>query len=435
MPARERRRPSGLPSFATGFKPAFKKAWVDRLKMSFTEGGGIEMSDVNLMQHLREVSDRTGPFLKPRMNRDTGAITVKVETGWLFGGQLVIRPRAGARGSWSVRLALDLNVTRFVQTHGFVNWSYRGARSGWAILRSDGEHSVRAEHESLSGTDNLISSDNVRDAIAADWSDITYEYVSLVLHCLDRSINQKTPTNPNSDQVVDLTSWEQWSVQQAEIYWEARGRDAVSAVMGIGDNARTIAHGLDYREYNDSDIVVRTERNSPSLNLKIGNGIRAGVYAKTLERIRYEIRYDAKVRSSAHVPTGKASGDDLTNLSEFVDYLIEDACERLSLILPELHLRGKVGFNERSALVRVLTAISVACGNNHHMAYQLITLLSNIEGVSVKKGDVLFPAVDYLHETKTLRHVRTKKREDVQRYRLSEPLRSAFRRLSENRQQ
>jgi len=435
MSARHRSKPRRLPKFATGFKPAFNKGWVDRLKMSFTGGWIAEIDGDSLERHLRQVSELTSPFLKPTRNRNSGVLTVRLATGWLFGGQLTLHPSAKEPGKWNAKLTLNLNVTRFVQTHGIVNWSRLGARKGWAVLRKGTENSVNAERESLTGAGNLISKRNLPDAINADWSDITEEYVKLVLRCMDRCINQATDVNPNGGRLVDCTTWGQWSIGQAEIYWEATGEDAVSAVTAMGDNARAIADGLDYREYDDSDIVVRTERNSPSLNLKIGNRIGAAVYAKTFERIRYEVRYGDKVRSKVSIPSGQASGSDLSNLSDYMDHLIDDARKRLSQLLPELHAKGKVGFNERSALVRALTAISFACGKDHLMAYRLITLLSNTGGVSVKRGDVLFPAVDYLQKTETLRHVRTKKREEVKRYRLSEPLRSAFRRLSENRQQ
>lgn len=400
------------------------------MKMSFRGATVVDIDPVRLESHLRQVSDLTGPFLKPKRNRESGELSVKLASGWLFGGVLKLRPSPQNNEMWSVILHLDLNVTRFVQTQGIVNWTWRGARNGWAVLRDGTKNSVEAQRESLSGTDNLISAANLPDALGQDWGDITQEYVQLVLSCIDRCLNQETTINAAGDRVIYCSFWRLWSVGQAEIYWEATGSDAVSAVRAMGDRARAIASGLDYREYVDSDVVVRTEGNSPSLNLKIGEQVRAAVYAKTFQRVRYEIRYDAKVRSKIPVPTGQASGDDINNLSEFMDFLIEDARVRLSRILPEMNAKAKRGYNERSALVRVLTELSSACGNNALMTYRLITLLSNNGGISVVKNDDLFPAVAYLHETKLLRRVKTKPRERIQRYRLSEPMRTVFAKIS-----
>tara|TARA_R110002110_G_C13468395_1_gene719661 strand:- start:10385 stop:11548 length:1164 start_codon:yes stop_codon:yes gene_type:complete len=385
------------------------------------------------MRHCRGAADRTSPFRRPTNNKKTGAITVKFAVNWLFGGQLILNPSKQGENEWSMRLQLNLNVTRFMQTNGLINWSRMGARNGWAVLRSGGPGSVEAARECLSGEDNFIASANVRQAIAADWSDVTEEYVQLVLRCIDRCMNQSTDANPGGIRTIDCLSWRMWSVGQAEVYWEAKADDAVSAVSEMSANVRSIAGSLDYREYNDSDLVSRTDKNSPSMNMKIAKHVRAAVYAKAHDRIRYEVRYDAAVRQVAGVQPGEADGDQLSNFSTFLDFLVDDAHERMSRVLPEINSKSMSGFDERAALVRILTAISYACGRDHLLSYRLISLLSNAGGVSVTQDDALFPVVEYLEKTRTLRRVHSRRREAVRRYVLSQPLRSAFAKLTDNR--
>lgn len=433
MAARPRTAPKRLPKFATGFKISPRKAWVDRLNMTFHGGRITGLNTRELIRHCREAAEQTSPFGKPRNNKKTGVTTIKFLSDWLFGGQLVLSPSSQEDNEWNMRLHLNLNVTRFVQSNGFVNWSRRGARSGWAVLRTGGPGSVKAKRECLSGDDNFIASTNVGQAVAADWPDVTEEYVQLVVRCLDRCMNQPTDANPDGARIVDCSSWSMWSVGQAEIYWEVKADDAVSAVSEMSANVRAIAESLDYREYNDSDLVSRTNKNSPSMNMKIAKQVRAAVYAKAHDRIRYEVRYDADVRKVAGIQSGEADGGQLSNISAFLDCVIDDAHERMSRILPEINAKSISGFNERSALVRILTAISYACERDHLLMYRLISLLSNTGGVSVTKDDTLYPAVDYLQKTKTLRRARSRRRESVQRYVLSEPLRTAFSKLTDRR--
>ena len=358
-------------------------------------------------------------------------IEIKIAKGWLFGGKLDIQLRSEGEEWREVKLTLELNLTRFVQHQGFGEWARRGARNGWMVLRPLKGNSLPAELESLAGADNLISTNNIADAIRADWTDMLMEYVETVLRCLDWYVNEGHYSRGRRTSLINLTLWRTWTVKQLEVYWEARGDDAVAFAYAVSTNARSIAANMDYREYTDADFVTRTERNSPSVNLKIAKNVRAAAYAKTMDRMRFEIRYDARVRQAIGVRPDEANWSDIRGLSEFIDLAIVDAQTRLSLILPNLLAQPKTGYRKSVALARVLSSIGSVCKGDLNLTHRVLSLLLNNGAVSVSKDDELSEIMEILAIQKMVFRVRYRKRETEKRYQLADPMRSIMNQLSD----
>ena len=428
--ARKRSNPLALPKFATSFKPQRKKAWIDRVELSLKGGRIHNAPPSTLMSHFRRVATDGSPFRRPSLNKDQDRIQIDLAKGWLFGGRINIR--ASSEGQWhDVDLVLKLNLTRFVQHQGFGEWARRGARSGWAVLRPMEGNALAAQRENLAASDNLISSDKIQDAIGANWADMLLEHVRIVLRCLDWYANEGVYSTNLRTAFVNLNLWRTWTVRQLEVYWEAKGDDAVSYAHTVSKNTKAIADTLDYREYKGAEGVMRTEKNSPSVNVRVAKDIRLAVYAKADDRIRFEVRYDARVRQAIGVLTGQADHGHIANISDFVVCAIDDAHERFSRVLPELTRTSVSGHKASVALARVLSSISRACGGDLFLTHKIIMLLLNNGGISITTGDQLSPAVERLAAEKMLVRARTRRRESSRRYQLADPMRSTIRRIAD----
>ena len=427
MPStRKRANPFALPKFATSFNPTRNCAWIDRLKLAFTGGRVPALDTADLMSHFQQVADGPGPLNRPSFHRRADKVEINIAKGWLFGGKLEIQPQSEDQDWRDINLYLDLNLTRFVQHQGFGGWRSRGARNGWMVLRPLEGNAFPAERDSLSGADNLLSTDNFADATRADWADMLMEYVGTVHRCLDWCVNNGVYSRGRQTEFADLTSWRTWTVRQLEIYWEAQGDDAVSFAQAVAANAKGIGEALDHRDYTVTDIVTRTEKNSPSVNMKIAKDIRAAAYAKTMNRMRFEIRYDAGVRQAIGAPPHELSAEHFSNLAGFVDLAIKDARERLSLVLPRLCAEAKTGYNKNTALARTLAGISSACGGDFLLTYRVLSLLSNNRAISISKNDELSEVMETLAAQKLVTRNRVRRRETVKRYQLAEPMQSAL---------
>ncbi|MEQ9519149.1 MAG: hypothetical protein RLN89_06885 [Parvibaculum sp.] len=427
MPSvRKRENPFALPKFATSFNLTRNRAWIDRLELTFTGGRVPAWNTSDLMSHFRQVAGGAGPLRKPSRHMHADKIETKILKGWLFSGKLEIQPQSEGQDWREVKLYLKLNLTRFVQHQGFGGWESRGARNSWMVLRPLAGNVLPAKRDSLSGADNLISIDNIAEAIRADWADLLLEYVRTVHRCLDWYVNGGVYSTNRRTVFSDLTSWETWTVRQLEIYWEAQGDDAVSFAHAVAANAKSIAAVLDHREYTVTDIVTGIDRNSPSVNMKIAKDIRAAAYAKTMDRMRFEIRYDARIRQAIGVPPNELSAGHLPCLSEFIELAIVDAQERLSRILPRLRAQAKTGYNRNTALARTLASISSACGGDLVLTYRVLSLLTNNRAVSVSKDDELSEVMEILEAQSLVIRSRVRRRESEKRYQLAEPMQSAL---------
>lgn len=235
--ARPRTRREPLPNFATGFNPALSHGWIDKFALTLRGASIPTVTNTELLRHLRRSARIDGPLRVPSEELH-GAVCVEIRQGWLFGGQLRIHPANSRLVGRGLELRLKLNPTRFFQHKGF-RFDRATERPGnICILRPMNDRRVQALRESLRFGDNLISEDYLGDAVRADWPALTLRYVELVLDELEEALNAGGgPSQWNERITFDLHAWNSWTVTAAEVYWEARGDDAVAFVASALENA------------------------------------------------------------------------------------------------------------------------------------------------------------------------------------------------------
>ncbi len=215
--------------------------------------------------------------------------------GWLFGGTIQARrPTGGASGTRLI-ISLMLNPTRFLQAHGVPHaWNERQA------MLSDPSEALRARGRAHAALDaassqtldlrsNFLAHEPFTYGRVREWPVRTREYAEVVCRLLENEFTRVFRRVLAAAPRIDLTD-QNWRVRQVECYWEFRTRDALQKVASVSRTARQVL-----RDSYAADFPPRegSERNAPYVSGHLDHeNIRAKLYAKTAQVVRFEIAYD-----------------------------------------------------------------------------------------------------------------------------------------------
>lgn len=230
----------------------------------------------------------------------------------LFSGSLRFTWNAS---TMSVRLHFDgyLNATRYVRHQGsspipaaqsrFMDETAKRA----SLFQFDPNADGKTQDEfSLDGKDNWIPDVARANSFAASWSDRRREYLEAVHSLLHKEVQRVCELIRFSGNPVSWnppTGWEietfggELSLQRVETYWEFKHASPVQMVKQLEADLRAycssevVRREFRGREDMDGRLQFTREKNCILLDAEVAPGIHLVIYAKTNQRIRFEVRH------------------------------------------------------------------------------------------------------------------------------------------------
>lgn len=197
-------------------------------------------------------------------------------------------------------LSLELNLTRFLarnhhrlRSPASLSELTQAQRRSW--LTKDAEN---AAARALDNNDNFVSDRQARAGMRICQTEWLLPYVEMVLAFLAGELEAaivRTPSyaaRPNSlmPRPALVIALQNWRVQQLEVFWEFWSPNAVAEVSDLVEVAETISYEFDTTRY---DLGRFGDAFTFGISARsYAQGIRHKLYAKLLNRLRYEIAYD-----------------------------------------------------------------------------------------------------------------------------------------------
>ena len=440
QPSRYRERIQTLRSFSasetgcTGGNAERDPLWIDRAHFH-VPNIGIRRTAGDLYAYLMERKG-IGPFQFGRTPARLHTIEFR-GSQWLFSAKLAFWPiPSGATGAGSRARAqvhpykgqadITLNPTRlFAHMAPEVVAGAAPALHDWD-LRSFPDRADALRGCTLDGSDNVIPDILIGAAIRLDWPRFCQAYAQRALNCISRAIGtvydvgaEREEDADKSEYLLDMPQPERWGLRQTEFYHEYATEDAVEAVRRVEPYALSLSREVRVRRY-DKHVLAETGRqdNARSLSMSLGRkGAYLVLYAKTLDRVRAEVRYQmtpatiAGLRSTDYerLPTGVA--DLLQNTSL-------QAAQRMAQWLDEFHASLPKGHPTRAQLVVFISTLSSICGTGPLLTQVLNLLLAH--GGIIRTGHVdIDRLVPQMVRRRLIVRVRSAQTRNVIHYRLS----------------
>ena len=284
------------------------------------------------------------------------------------------------RGTARLTLDLSLNPTRWfaqqpigAHSPGF-RWpdhaAVLAARPVHECLERRPQALAAAARQSLDGKPNVLLGYNRtgpgwpdRDphAWAMDWTGF---YVNAVRELVALAVD---PGGTIPGLMVTITPP---TVSQVEVYGERMVEDALAAVAALGDRLMVAASDLNVRLHLSGALGFGRELNARTITLPVARNIHVVIYAKTQDRLRFEVRYLDDVRGTvARHRRGP------TDPLETIRCAMQNAVERLATVtdaLAGLMVEAPASYAD---LKRGLWSVLWACEGDQSSADALLTPL------------------------------------------------------------
>ncbi len=389
-------------------QPDIAYANLDQIRIKINRAYDFRFSSLSDYNNFKRDLGRT-PLFSVGHAAQSSTFTVRgggnLGERWLFGGTLTFK-RENSRPDFSFtgQLNLELNPTRYI------NHAIHEAGGPGGI--EDPENFIAVymaqsrPHESLERclhlpdnawgldrNDNLIPHRLYRHMRPA--LDIFDIYFSKVLQLVREQVETTLAETVEPARYQFQETLQQWSFPRLETYWEFSVSNAVAFLNGLHGHIVpmvrnvSIAHYVLNRgsTYDGPDMEAQVVRNAPGIKLDLGvDGIELLIYAKTLDRVRFEVRYKKNVRK---LICGRVSAGSLppleTGVRALVQLSIEDAHSRMRRLfqrMPDLDFSERCDFQ---IFVEFLADLAEACraaGKAQDMQ-RIISLLASNGSIEV----------------------------------------------------
>jgi hypothetical protein len=413
------RRPSGLRAFDLADPDLFRpsEAKHDRIKLRLETRFACAGPE-QLERHLRQL-----PFLRHARARNGRGYTLKVADGFLFAGSgrlWTVGPARGvaaaersAAGGFLFALVLDIdaNPTRFLAHHEPAGWPFEhlAAMPPSQALRRNPELERQTRAAALDGNDNLLlgAARNGGQSFArrgTKWGRVVSIYLGHIQRLLHAAF---TPSPCNPVQLAQPLELELATLTQLETYWEYETPDALGVVASLADHLQLAASDWRVRRYlPDTRFTdLAQARNCLSVTLPLNKEVSLVLYAKTLDRLRFEVRYTKNVRGiGARDCRGPVPATSILGMVQ------DDAAKRTRRVAEALREVAGSGEFERVALLDLEAALLQATDGDHEAARQLLRPLLHVGAVSRTVPDGIAPpeVLERLEDQGVLRRIRVR---------------------------
>jgi hypothetical protein len=208
-----------------------------------------------------------------------------------------------------------------------------------------------------------------------------------------------------------------WSLRQVEHYHEYTTDNAIEAVRRIEPYALSLSREVGVRTY---ERHVRTEavRQDNARSLSMGLGRKRAylvLYAKTLERIRMEVRFQQEPAAIAGLRSTEYEGSP-NGMADLLQGTSTDAAGRLAQWISEFHESIPRG-RPTHKLVVLIAKLSAVCGTGPLLTKVLAILLAH--GGIIRTGHTdIDPLIPQMIKHRLIVRVRSGRTRNVVHYRL-----------------
>lgn len=371
---------------------------------------------------------------------------VGAERTWLFGAEIYAARSRTVPGQNTLKLTLNLNLTRFLaNNHAYL--PHLEQQTPYELLRVKPELNAAAVRLTLDGGDNFIGDYTTMPAI--DRERVLRLYIRVVLQFLmdqmlrfpglgiagvnltelhnasvevppERITAHSQPSTPLP--IILHPNAGIWSLPHVEIYWDCHHTDTVSSLERIYECICAAVPRVNAREYDPvTPAQASWDRNCPSYEIPLGRQhLFLGIYAKTAEVIRFEVRYKRNARQRLG---RRSSGRDVPFTYDGLimalhTTLPQNAYERADPFFQEIsqHLQdGEEGITLAS-LSGFLTAIGAACGGQPELTSQVTQLLLIRGGITEIENPLMRAVISELVSKRILGRARFLRRSDIAFY-------------------
>lgn len=274
-------------------------------------------------------------------------------------------------------MSLRLNPTRFLRyqkLRSVLTGGLPELRAWKPTLFANYSDPPDREEFEFDGNDNWIAPVIYKRAGSARLSlPLFKKYLNGVFDTVNAEIaraGRMVSSNPTfAESVMNLRS--------SEIYWEFADANPVTTASRIFQSLGTISDEQSWRKYRGR---YRAQgKQSVIYGYKLASGIWLYIYAKTNERIRFEIRYD--LTKAAKIIGGKHTCKNRTELTRYVENLRKDAATRLKDFFAFLRaemLPSKFPVPATAFVSRIISVV-----NNYQMALPILEKLVHEKGIPV----------------------------------------------------
>lgn len=386
-----------MPEYSHDVEAAYEWACLDKLTITFPtsylQGTGDNVGEI--------VADLCNtPWFSPKSNR---RLLVREALGFpkpLLSGNVAFKYDPRNR-RYACRITLRPNLTRIIaHLEGRRPSTLEPEELVDRIFEPDEDQRTRLSAISLDVNDNLLPPYRTWNMRRIDWG----HELTFVVHALFNFITHMIAVSAGQFAGARFRrSFSDWYISNCEIYWEFRSPNALTQVRFIADRLERLSASVDRRlyvpiertlrlsEYNEelvTEEVAEDGRLRPSvarrgsaLEVVMEGGrqnVLLAVYAKTADRIRFEVRYTRKVRD--FIPRAYASeagsNQTLYSIPNLISTLIEvDASPRMNAVLDGIAALSVPVTGETEGLSRLLTEFASACHGNEALLDALITSL------------------------------------------------------------
>ncbi|MBP1183731.1 hypothetical protein [Methylobacterium sp. PvR107] len=291
-------------------------------------------------------------------------------------------------------------------------------------LRSWSDRAEVLRGRTLDGSDNVIPDDLIQAAIALDWPRFCQDYAHRIAACMSIAIGTPYEVGAEGESgldrfepLLDLPSPEAWSLQQVEHYHEYTTDNAIEAIRRVEPYALSLSREVGVRTY---ERHVRTEavRQDNARSLSMGlerKGAYLVLYAKTLERVRVEVRFQQEPAAIAGLRSTEYAGSP-NGMANLLRGTSADAARRLAQWVSEFHESIPRG-RPTHKLVVLIAKLSTVCGNGPLLTKVLAILLAH--GGIIRTGHTdIDPLIPQMIKHRLIVRVRSGRARNVVHYRL-----------------
>ncbi len=391
--------------------PNINLANIDKIRIRIANAYSIQFENVSDYNAFKNELGRSDLLTQGMGSRSSTFSIVKnhrrLGPRWLYGGEIQFKTN-GSNTHYRTVVNLELNPSRFINHFVHSTGILQNTEQAYGRLRSYLTESRPYESlEScldlpltalaLDGNDNLIPSQAYRHMRPA--TRIFREYLNKVLEHIREEISAALVTRVSPNRYTLEEPMEGCILTYAEIYHEYSVSNSIAFINGLRDHIMPLFQNAEATEYmppvtnttenEAASFSWSTEGNAPSLRLNRGSSdINLVVYAKTPQRVRFEVRYSSNVRAilgsrrirASDLPAGVAGIVQLLQIAiSHTNTYLTNVIENL----PDLDFSERCNFQE---FVEFLSALAAACNSNgiplqlHH----IMSLLASNGGIEVR---------------------------------------------------
>lgn len=387
-----RHRDKNVEVFSANNDVSLEQGYFDKLNIEFITYT-LHFANSHTYNTFRQFLARSNII-----QRDRRGLNPKISVGWLFSGSIKFNRKFedGTRNSSSenqldIKYILNLNPTRFLH-HLFQKVERNPEQFSLEnfeniapldLLRTE---RISEEYLSLDGNDNYIPSEIFKHV--RPFENFTKLYIEKVLSLLDQTILMSLEAaleQPASE--IDISGEPNtygWTTKASEVYWEYSVVDSLSFVNDLWHSFQSVLYRIERRQFNSPDNESNVSENPTGRQQNYNgiaiyandfgvSGLKLIVYAKHLNRVRFELRYNRSIKRLFPRGCSALLTEDIEGLYSALNRYKEQSKDRLQKIInamPDLALTERSQFSLLSDFLHELS--------NAHEGIQTVSIRNTL---------------------------------------------------------